>query len=79
MSLKIMDEHRKDIEREILNVLIEGLENGKISIHDLPQIARFVLKTVDKVENLQELNGHLDQLMSQWPVFNHPGIHEKKK
>lgn len=67
--MEVTEEHKKQIERKIAEVMITALEDGKVGEADLPTIATFVLEKIDKAQNHDELIKSLDELSAKWPVF----------
>lgn len=62
-------EYKKKIEAEIVEVIISSLEKGVIEEKDLPVISSYVLESIDKVSNQQELLSFLTTLTEKWSIF----------
>jgi len=62
-------EHVKEIERKILEAIVQGLERKQLLAADIPEIANFVLAKVAKCNSHNELISGLDELSQKWPIF----------
>ncbi len=67
--MEVTDVHKKEIERQLLNIIIKELEENKLTTDDLPKIAQFVLSTIDTVTTHEQLLPYLKSLSDQWPCF----------
>lgn len=67
--MEITEDHRREIEKRIVQRILTELENKTLTADDLPKIARFVLSTIHFAKNHDELLPQLEQLCSQWPCF----------
>lgn len=57
------------IEKDIVEQVIVGLENGALKEEDLPQIGQFVLEKIDAIKNQPELINFLTELSGKWGIF----------
>lgn len=73
--MKVTEDYRKEVEMQILELIIEGLEKEKIDVPDLPKIGEFVLSTIHSIDEKKELAVKLEELRQKWPIFDHPRIH----
>ncbi len=66
-------QHKKKIEDEIAEAIIDALEDKKISEGDATQISDFVLRKIDLIKTHEELTSFLTELSQNWPVFESLG------
>ena len=68
---KITDMHREETFRKILEAIITGLRANTLLVEELPDIADYVLKKMNKVKTPDELHDFLNTLSDKWPLSIH--------
>lgn len=68
--MELTEVDKKQLEKDLIEVLIGALREEKLKAEQLPQIATFILDRVDKLQTQQELIDFLKELNTQWPVFS---------
>ena len=63
-------EKKEEIEKKIVAIIADSLEQKKIGEEDLPEIATYVLENIDEVKNQEELVRFLDRLVDRWDMFH---------
>lgn len=64
-----LEDHKKQVEKMILEAIVLGLENEKIKEADLPPIADYVLKYIDAIYDHHQLVVFVTNLSQKWPIF----------
>lgn len=64
-----MDQHKKDIEKMIVDAIILGLENQQVQEKDLSRIADFVLSNIDNIQTQEQMIKFVDEISLRWPIF----------
>ena len=62
-------EHKKEVEKRIVQAVIDGLEKGILSPDDARSAATFILSKVYEINTEDQLTNFLKELSSQWPIF----------
>lgn len=62
-------EHKKEVEKLIVDSTIDALEAEIIKEDDLKPIADFVLSKIDLIKNEDELIAFLEELAAKWKFF----------
>lgn len=62
-------EHKKEVEKLIVDSTLDALEAGAIKEEDLKPIADYVLSKIDIIKNEDELIAFLEELASKWTFF----------
>ncbi|MDO8487167.1 MAG: hypothetical protein Q7S45_02665 [Candidatus Curtissbacteria bacterium] len=75
--MDINDQHKKELERKILEQIIDGLEDNKLTSDELPTIAGFVLSGLENVMTHEQVMKFLTDLSSKWPIFQNLALLEK--
>jgi hypothetical protein len=75
----ITAEHKEEIQKSIVEAVIQALENEHLLESDLPAIGQFVLDKIDGIGTHDELVNFVGELASRWPVFKHIESVEKNK
>ena len=65
----ISEEYKEQIQRKILEAIITGLHQDVLASFELPDIAEFVLTTLNLVKTEDDLVNFYTDLATQWPVF----------
>lgn len=68
--MEITLEYKNEVERKIVEIVMQALERGMLQQQDLPPIGEFVLDRIDKIKNHQELFQFLDDLSHKWSIFD---------
>lgn len=59
------------VEKEVLEVIIDGLNSGDLTVEKAQEVARETLATCDKIEKHEEsIAQFYKELASKYPVFN---------
>lgn len=64
-----LQNHKKEIETQIVETMISALENEKITESESSEIAAFVLDRIDAVTTTQEMTTFLQDLAAKWEIF----------
>jgi hypothetical protein len=69
-SMDLNEEHKKDIERKIMETIISSLESGKLNVEEYDRLAPFILERIEVVKTHDDLLLFLRDLTHQWPIFS---------
>ncbi|MBI3486441.1 hypothetical protein HY025_05905 [Candidatus Daviesbacteria bacterium] len=64
-----MDQHRKEVEKMIVDAIILGLEKQQIQEKDLSRVADYVLANIDNIQNQEQMIKFVDEISLRWPIF----------
>ena len=67
--MNITPEHKEEIQRQILQVIVTSLRQDLLSTDVVPDIADFVLTGMESVDTEEELVSFLTELSEIWEVF----------
>lgn len=71
---EIMDgftqEHKREIEWKLIDVIISSLKQGTITEEELPTVASYILDTIKTVKNHDQLLQFLRDLSARWSIFS---------
>lgn len=67
--MEVTARHKEEIEKKIIEGIIDALENDKVAEAELPEVADFVLARIDQIQNHDQLVKFLDELSAKWPFF----------
>jgi len=67
--MELSAEHKKDVERKIVEMVIDGLEKDTISAQEAQNAASFILEKIYLLKTTEELASFLQELSSKWPIF----------
>ncbi|OGH12390.1 MAG: hypothetical protein A2857_01495 [Candidatus Levybacteria bacterium RIFCSPHIGHO2_01_FULL_36_15] len=68
--MQLTDEHKKDIERSIMECIINALNKDLISSKDLPEISSYVLPKAETITTQEEMITFLKELSVKWNIFS---------
>lgn len=74
-----MLKNQAELEKLIVEKMVEGLKTDQLKEPDLPKIASFVLKRIERINNQDQLVGFLSQLSLKWPIFTSLAKFEEAK
>ena len=63
------DQHKEELERRIVETIIQALEKGEVKQSDLSEVATVVLEKVDQLENQDQVAEFMTELSVRWPIF----------
>lgn len=69
-SQALTEEHKKDVERKIMEIIISGLEKGEILEPEYKEIAEFILSRIDPINTHHDLVVFLRELTEKWKAFS---------
>ena len=75
--MEFTPEHKAQIEKRIVELMIVGLQNDLLSEQDPSDISRYVLDRIDEVKNQHQLILFLKELTDKWDVFKPILFHEE--
>lgn len=64
-----IEEKKKEVEKQIVDVCIGGLDNKSLTEDQMGDISFFVLERIDLVKTQEELVEFLEQLAGRWSIF----------
>lgn len=67
--MDVSEDHKREIEGKIVEDIVLGLENSKLTQMDLPIIADFVLRKIDTVSDHEQMVAFLTELSDKWTIF----------
>jgi len=67
--MEVTEEHKKEIEKRIVERVIAELKADRFNVQDLPPIGRFVLDKIDTVTEHATLLIYLEAFTQRWPCF----------
>lgn len=62
-------EEKKEIESKLVTQILSSLEQNKISLQDMKEIANFILDRIEVVKDKTQLIIFLEGLQNKWNVF----------
>jgi len=68
--MELTEEHKKEVERKLVEVIIDSLEKNLISVGDKDTISAFILGRALNVRTHEELITFLRELSSKWSIFS---------
>src|SRR5579859_49074 len=68
-SMEVTEEHKKEIEKRIVERVIAELKADRFNVQDLPPIGRFVLDKIDTVTEHATLLIYPEAFTQRWPCF----------
>ena len=71
------DQHKAQVEAQIVEIVAASLENNVLGQEELPVIATFVLDKIDTIKTQDELAVFLAELSGKYPIFKNIAIVEK--
>lgn len=77
LYMPFTDEHKKEIEKDIVEMVIGALEGNAITEGDATVIGKMVLERIDNVENQEELILFLEVLTERYHIFSPLVLKEK--
>ncbi len=63
-------EHKKEVERKIVETIIAALKDNSLSSATLPEVSRFILDTIKTIDTHEQLINFLRQLSEKWNIFS---------
>ncbi len=63
-------EKKNEVEKQIVDICISGLENKSITEDQMGDISFFVLERIDLVKTQEELVEFLEKLSQRWSIFS---------
>lgn len=63
------EDHKKQLEKMIIDTLVEALEKKKLTEPELQTVSAYVLENIDKIQIHHDLVIFVDQLSKKWPIF----------
>lgn len=75
--MDITQDHKNEVERKIVEVVIAALENNNLQQSELPSIGDFVLGRIDAIKTQGELLNFLSELSLKWAIFKNIEMIEK--
>lgn len=63
------DDHKKQVEKMIIETIVTALENNKLTELQLSPIADYILERIDVIQNHTQLVAFVAELALKWPVF----------
>lgn len=68
--MDISDERRKEIEKKLVETIIQALENDILTADEMPTISSYILDNMPKVKTQDELLQFLRDLSAKWAFFS---------
>lgn len=75
----LTEEHKKQLETEVVKVIIKALENHEIRVHHLYAVSKTILDKVDHIHTQDDVVDLLTDLANKWEIFQPILEKEKKK
>ncbi len=67
--MQFTEHHKEEVERRIVEAMIRGLEESKLTTHETTIIAGLVLERIDAITTQDALAEFLTELSAKWPIF----------
>lgn len=67
--MQVTEHHKEEVERRIVEAMIRGLEEGKLTTQESSTIAGIVLGRVDTIATQDAMAEFLTELSAKWPIF----------
>jgi hypothetical protein len=77
--IEITPEYKTDIQRQIIQAMIEGIESKTFDYRQVHLVANFALEELAKVTTHPQLIAFLEKLTQKWPIFAKVGNTEMGK
>lgn len=68
--MDLADKHRKEVERRLVETIIDSLEKNLISVADKNSMSAFILAKMPSVTTQEGLITFLRELSSKWTIFS---------
>jgi len=68
--MDLTEEHKREVERKLVEVIIDALGKNLISVGDKDTISAFILERMRNVKDHEELISFLRELSSKWAIFS---------
>lgn len=68
--MDLTDQHKKDVERKLVETIIDSLQKNEISVGDKDAISAFILERMPIVKTHEEFIAFLRELSSKWAIFS---------
>lgn len=62
-------EHKKEVERMLVETIIAALQQGTLSDTEVPTLSAFILERVEAITTHEEMVVFLRELSGKWPIF----------
>lgn len=69
-TMDFTTEKKNEVEKQIVDICISGLENKSITEDQMGDISFFVLERIDLVKTQEELVEFLEKLSQRWSIFS---------
>lgn len=77
--IEITPEYKTEIQRQIIQAMIQGIESNTFDYSQVHLVANFALEELEKVTTHSELVAFLEKLNQKWPIFAKVGNAEMGK
>lgn len=77
IDMEFTQEHKGQVEKRIVELMIVGLQNKVLTEQDTIDLSEFVLDRIDGVKNQHELILFLKEFSERWEVFKPILFHEE--
>jgi len=77
--IEITPEYKTQIQRQIIQAMIQGIESNTFDYRQVYLVANFALEELEKVTTHPELVTFLEKLTQKWPIFAKVGNVEMGK
>lgn len=67
--MQLTDEHKKEIERSVMECIISALDQKLISSDDLPELSNYILPKIEPIRTQEEMLVFLNELVAKWKFF----------
>lgn len=64
------EERKKNLENNLVETMLAGLDREEITQEDLPVIATFILDRIDTITSQDDLMQFLRDIAAQWQIFS---------
>jgi hypothetical protein len=72
-------DYKKQVEIQVVDTIVAGLEQGKLTEADLKEISKYILPRVSKIKTHDQIIGFLAELSLKWPIFAPIALQEEGK
>jgi len=67
--MELTEQHKREVERKLVEIIIDSLKKNLISIADKNAMSAFILERMPNVKTHEDLMVFLREISSKWAIF----------
>lgn len=68
-AIPLDDTQKKSVQTTLATMLITALEQRKITVPEMQEIANYILDSFEKIQTNAQMMSFLEELKGKWPIF----------